>query len=208
MPPLPHNNDDPVSYNEYTNPPKTGPTMKANVDAASFHARYFDNFPLLVPSLPLSARYALLIGEFPAKQPVSTLAAKNCSNVQHCLIPKLCNNSPIPDPNNVTLITNLRPNISLSVGHRKTPKNIPSGYADDRDPKDAPRGKLKCCPNAGWMGDAIVKPSRFRKEAINIAGMDRSLFLIVDSSFLDSLLTLLLLLLSELLSAVAESLDV
>ena len=58
------------------------------------------------------------------------------------------------------------------------------------------------------MGDAIVKPSRFRKEAINIAGMDRSLFLIVDSSFLDSLLTLLLLLLSELLSAVAESLDV
>lgn len=76
--------------------------------------------------------------------------------------------------------------MSDNVGHRKTPANIPSGYALDNEPNDAPNGKLKCDPNAGWIGDAIVKPSRFRKEANSIAGIDKSFFDSLDSMF-DSL---------------------
>jgi len=46
---------------------------------------------------------------------------------------------------------------------------------------------LKCEPNAGWMGDAIVNPSRFRKEAKSIAGIDKSLLESLDSMLFDSL---------------------
>mmetsp|Transcript_11253 Transcript_11253/g.24002 ORF Transcript_11253/g.24002 Transcript_11253/m.24002 type:complete len:214 (-) Transcript_11253:681-1322(-) len=67
---------------EYVNPPNAGPTMNASVDAASFQAKYLDKSPFL-PCQPLSAKYALLIGLFPAKQPVNTLAAKKDSNGQH-----------------------------------------------------------------------------------------------------------------------------
>ena len=76
--------------------------------------------------------------------------------------------------------------MSDKVGQRKTPANIPSGYALDNEPNDAPNGKLKCDPNAGWIGDAIVNPNRFRKEAKSIAGIDKSL---LDSlvSMVDSL---------------------
>lgn len=63
---------------------------------------------------------------------------------------------------------------SLNVGHMKTPSIIPSGYADESDPKDAPIGREKCSPNAGWMGDAMVKPSRFRNDASRMAGTERS----------------------------------
>ena len=76
--------------------------------------------------------------------------------------------------------------MSDNVGHKKTPANIPSGYALDNEPNDAPRGKLKCDPNAGWIGDAIVNPNRFRKEANSIADIDKSLLDSLDSMF-DSL---------------------
>ena len=58
-----------------------------------------------------------------------------------------------------------------------TPNIIPSGYADEREPNDAPSGSEKCSPKAGWMGDAIVKPKRFRKDARRTAGIERSLVL-------------------------------
>ena len=45
---------------------------------------------------------------------------------------------------------------------------------------------MKCDPNAGWMGDAIVKPSRLRNEANSIAAIDKSLLDSLDSMF-DSL---------------------
>ena len=76
--------------------------------------------------------------------------------------------------------------MSDKVGQRKTPANIPSGYALDNEPNDAPNGKLKCDPNAGWIGDAIVNPSRFRNEAKSIAGIDKSLLVSLDCMF-DSL---------------------
>ena len=76
--------------------------------------------------------------------------------------------------------------MSDNVGQRNTPANIPNGYALDNEPNDAPNGKLKCDPNAGWMGDAIVNPSRFRKEANSIAGIDKSLLDSLDCMF-DSL---------------------
>ena len=63
---------------------------------------------------------------------------------------------------------------SLNVGHMNTPNIIPRGYAEESEPKDAPMGSEKCSPNAGWIGDAIVNPSRFRKEASRTAGTDRS----------------------------------
>jgi len=77
--------------------------------------------------------------------------------------------------------------MSDNVGQRKTPANIPNGYALDNEPNDAPNGKLKCDPNAGWMGDAIVNPSRFRKDANSIAGIDKSLLESLDSMLFDSL---------------------
>ena len=127
--------------------------MNASVDAASFHAKYLDKSARPADTHldedPLSAKYALLMGLLPEKSPVTTLAAKNCSNVQHCRIPQLCNINPIPDPNNVKLMTNFLPNISLNVGQTKTPSSIPRGYADESDPKDAPMGNEKCFPSAG-----------------------------------------------------------
>ena len=46
---------------------------------------------------------------------------------------------------------------------------------------------MKCNPKAGWMGDAIVNPSRFRKEAKSIAGIDKSVLDSLVSMFFDSL---------------------
>lgn len=66
------------------------------------------------------------------------------------------------------------PNTSLSVGHRNTPRSIPRGYAEESEPKEAPRGREKCLPSAGWMGEAIVKPRRLRKAARRTAGTERS----------------------------------
>lgn len=35
-------------------------------------------------------------------------------------------------------------------------------------------GKQKCSPNAGWIGEVIVNPNRFRKDASRTAGTERS----------------------------------
>lgn len=64
---------------------------------------------------------------------------------------------------------------SLSVGQRKTPNIIPSGYADDSDPNEAPSGRPKCLPSDGCMGEVMVNPRRFRNEAKRTAGTERSL---------------------------------
>jgi hypothetical protein len=55
-----------------------------------------------------------------------------------------------------------------------TPNIIPSGYAEESEPKDAPIGNEKCSPSAGWIGEAIVNPKRFRNDANSTAGTDRS----------------------------------
>ena len=47
-------------------------------------------------------------------------------------------------------------------------------------------GRWKCSPNAGWMGDAIVNPSRFRKEASSTAGTDKSKFFVIDDMDFES----------------------
>lgn len=48
---------------------------------------------------------------------------------------------------------------------------MPAGYADVRDPKDAPVGRLKCRPSVGFSGDVSVKPSRFRVVAMRIVNI-------------------------------------
>mmetsp|Transcript_12981 Transcript_12981/g.32768 ORF Transcript_12981/g.32768 Transcript_12981/m.32768 type:complete len:237 (-) Transcript_12981:880-1590(-) len=57
-----------------SNPPAAGPIINARVEDASFKLRYLGSFPSFAP---ISARYALLTGELPAKRPVSDLASRN-----------------------------------------------------------------------------------------------------------------------------------
>ncbi len=45
-------------------------------------------------------------------------------------------------------------------------------------------GKEKCFPSAGCMGEAIVKPSRLRKEASRTAGTERSFLNIFENDVL------------------------
>jgi hypothetical protein len=116
--------------------------MKASVEEASFHAKYFGRF-LLSPSDPLSARYALLMGPLPAKHPVRTLATRNCSNVQDLRMPQLWSISPNPDPARVKHKTIFLPRTSLRDGQSRIPNIIPRGYAEEREPKDAPIGREK-----------------------------------------------------------------
>jgi len=54
--------------------------------------------------------------------------------------------------------------------------NLPKGYADVRAPNRLPTSKLKCLPNAGVKGPAIiVNPRRDRNEEIKIPPTDRFL---------------------------------
>jgi hypothetical protein len=64
----------------------------------------------------------------------------------------------MPDPANVRHNTIFLPSTSLNVGHSNIPSIIPRGYADEREPNDAPIGREKCFPRAGCMGDVIVIP--------------------------------------------------
>lgn len=166
--------------------------MNASVEDASFHAKYLDNsrfcsFLLPPPPFPpvpseddndLSARKALHIGPDPANIPVSTRVSKNCLSVQHLHTPYHCRSSPRPLPVNVQHSTALRPAPaparSLTAGQSTIPHSIPSGYAEESDPRLAPTGRSKCFPSTGWMGEVMVKPRRLRKDASSTAGTDRS----------------------------------
>ena len=69
-------------------------------------------------------------------------------------------------------------------GHVNNPNNMPNGYADVKDPKDAPVGSEKCFPSVGVRGDVMVNPSRLSVVAVRIDNMDivilRSIFLLGD----------------------------
>mmetsp|Transcript_11720 Transcript_11720/g.11779 ORF Transcript_11720/g.11779 Transcript_11720/m.11779 type:complete len:226 (-) Transcript_11720:333-1010(-) len=173
----------------YTTPLRAGPRMKASVLDASLSASncgrifFFSSFSSLLASLlisaaaaaPTSAKYALLTGLLPAKQPVRTRMAKNKPKPPPPNIPlpplitKLCAKRPNPLPNKLIISTGFRPTVSLNRGHRKTPNSIPSGYADVSEPNLAEAVcNPKCWPSIGVIGPAIVNPNRLRKEDVKI----------------------------------------
>jgi hypothetical protein len=69
------------------------------------------------------------------------------------------------------------PKISDRCDQKKTPKNIPNGYAEVSSPKDAlPRFKEKCCPKVGIRGEHMVKPRSGKKETRRRTMTDCNLF--------------------------------
>jgi len=60
----------------------------------------------------------------------------------------------------------------------KSPINIPAGYAEVNDPKDAPVGRLKCFPSVGFRGDVNVNPRRLRLVAASIVKIVMFVFVV------------------------------
>jgi hypothetical protein len=153
-------------------PPKSGPTRKADVEAASLHAKCLDSRW----GGDRSAKYAFETGDAPAKHPVRTREARNQARLFWFVWTKYAwVASPMAVPSSVRVRMGGRPYWSDKGGHRNKPTNIPNGYAEVREPKDAPTGSWKCCPRDGVSGPAMVNPNKFRKADKSKAVIDQSI---------------------------------
>jgi hypothetical protein len=75
----------------------------------------------------MSAKYALLTGLLPAKAPVKARAPKKYNKGNSLRITQDCKVKPTLDPNKLAVMMGLRPILSESAGHRKSPNNMPKG---------------------------------------------------------------------------------
>ena len=66
-------------------------------------------------------------------------------------------------PPRESAITGRRPTRSDRRGQRKRAPKVPSGYADDSEPNEAPICNSKCSRSATLTGKVSVKPRRLRK---------------------------------------------
>lgn len=134
-----------------------------------------DAFGLVV--LAISAKEALTIDADPAKIPVKILIP-----IKKVIDPLFeitldCRNNPTLDPNKLMSRVYFRPTISDRNDQKKTPKNIPSGYAEVNKPNDElPKGIRKCCPRVGNKGDVMVNPNKGKKETANSTITDVGIF--------------------------------
>ena len=142
------------------NPPNVGPTMNASVHAASRHAMNDGS----CSGVAASARYALTTGDAPAKAPDATLRPRNVANDHPFVTHAACATNPTPTPRRDVTSIGLRPTASLSRGHAKSAKNMPSGYALVRYPTCA-GCRPKCATRDGVMGPVTVNPRRWRNTA-------------------------------------------
>jgi hypothetical protein len=71
----------------------------------------------------------LTIGEAPANAPLATRNQRKAERLPPCSIQRDCATKPHPTPNREAASTGFRPTLSDKRGHRKSAKNIPSGYA-------------------------------------------------------------------------------
>mmetsp|Transcript_35938 Transcript_35938/g.82525 ORF Transcript_35938/g.82525 Transcript_35938/m.82525 type:complete len:220 (+) Transcript_35938:492-1151(+) len=137
-----------------------GPTMKANVPAASRRAMYFGSVVLLATS----ARYAFTTMDAPANAPLITRKAMNAAKGKPLATDSPCNTKPRPTPAYDMSRTGFLPMRSLSAGKTAAAKMAPKGKAEDMNPVFA-AAKPKCFLRLGMMGPFIVKPSRCRNTA-------------------------------------------